>query len=171
METFAITVLMFFIMVIGLSYGQGSYITLPTYYHDGMVMQADQDETLIWGFTNNLLQPVYVTVSCDLEGRASPHKTFLVSYPENFKNLTADEGVWEVRYLETRENGDICSIEFQQVGSYFLLNNIIFGDIWICSGQSNMVWPMYAMYRYEIYLEGWVFVKNVAPLFRAAGIA
>ena len=147
METFAITILMFFIVVIGLSYGQVSYITLPTYYHDGMVMQADQNETLMWGFTNDLLQPVYVTVSCDLEGRASPHKTFLVSYPENFKHSTADEGVWEVRYLETRENGDICSIEFQQVGSYFLLNNIIFGDVWICSGQSNMAWPMYAMYN------------------------
>ena len=146
MGTLAITIFKF-LMVIGLSYGQNSYVTLPAYYHDGMVMQADQSQTLIWGFTTNLLQPVMVTVSCDLEGRAIPHKTYLASYPEDFKQSTADEGVWEVIYLETRENGDVCSIEIEQLSSYFLLNNIIFGDIWICSGQSNMVWPMYAMYN------------------------
>ena len=112
-----------------------------------MVMQADQSKTLIWGFTTNLHQPVMVTVSCDLEGRAFPHKTYLASYPKDFKHsTTAVKGLWEVRYLETRENGDVCSIEIKQA-SYFLLKNIIFGDIWICSGQSNMVWPMYAIYN------------------------
>ena len=25
------------------------------------------------------------------------------------------------------------------------MNNIQFGDVWICSGQSNMEWPMYAI--------------------------
>ena len=146
MGTSTITILKLF-MIIGLCYGQDSYITLPAYYHDGMVMQADQDETLIWGLTNNLLDPVLVTVSCDLGGLAVPSKTSMVSYPESFQHSTTDEGVWEVRYLEMRQNGDVCSIEFQQENSYFLLNNVIFGDVWICSGQSNMVWPMYAMYN------------------------
>ena len=87
METLAITIIKF-LMIIGLSYAE---VTLPAYYHDGMVMQADQDQTLIWGFTTNLLQPVMVTVSCDLEGRAFPHKTYLASYPNNFKHSTAVE--------------------------------------------------------------------------------
>ena len=45
-------------------------ITLPAYYHDGMLMQADHDERLIWGLMNYLLDPVLVTVSSDLEGLA-----------------------------------------------------------------------------------------------------
>ena len=45
-------------------------ITLPAYYHDGMVMQADHDERLIWGLMNYLLDPVLVTVTSDLEGLA-----------------------------------------------------------------------------------------------------
>ena len=143
METLAIKMIKF-LMIIGLSYAE---VTLPAYYHDGMVMQADQDQTLIWGFTTNLLEPVLVTVSCDLEGRTIPHKTYLASDPEDFKQSTADEGVWEVIYPDARENGDTCSIEIEQLSSYFLLNNVIFGDVWICSGQSNMVWPMYAMYN------------------------
>ena len=38
-------------------------LTLPAYYWDGMVFQADQDQTLIWGFTTDNLS-VDVTVRC-----------------------------------------------------------------------------------------------------------
>ena len=122
-------------------------ITLPAYYHDEMVMQADQDQTLIWGFTTNTDIPVMVTVSCNLEGKMAQHKTWLVADPKDFKHSTANGYVWETVYPETRNNGDICSVEIEQEDSFVLLDNIIFGDVWICSGQSNMVWPMYAIYN------------------------
>ena len=55
-------------------------ITLPAYYHDGMVMQADHDERLIWGLMNYLLDPVLVTVTSDLEGLAHHKGIFTKNY-------------------------------------------------------------------------------------------
>ena len=40
-------------------------LTLPAYYWDGMVFQADQDQTMIWGFTTDDNLPVDVTVRCE----------------------------------------------------------------------------------------------------------
>ena len=55
-------------------------ITLLAFYHDGMVMQADHDERLIWGLMNYLLDPVLVTVSSDLEGLAHHQGIYLQKF-------------------------------------------------------------------------------------------
>ena len=52
-------------------------LSLPKYYADGMVFQADQDRTMIWGFTNEADLEVMATVTCDLRGEPAPHKTHL----------------------------------------------------------------------------------------------
>ena len=71
-----------------------------------------------------------------------PHETGLVTDP---KDSAANGYVWETVYPETTYSGDICSLEIKQEDSFLLLNNIIFGEVWRRSGQSNMVWPMYAI--------------------------
>ena len=41
-----------------------SFVTLPAYYDNGMVLQADTDNLLIWGFTTNTEVEVTVEFSC-----------------------------------------------------------------------------------------------------------
>ena len=41
------------------------------------------------------------------------------------------------------EGGDICEISVSQEGKIEVaISDVLFGDVWICSGQSNMEWPM-----------------------------
>ena len=54
----------------------------------------------------------------------------------------ADGTVWEVIFPTAQGNGNICSIQIEQEASLILLENVVFGDVWVCSGQSNMEWSM-----------------------------
>ena len=91
-------------------------LTLPSYYWDGMVFQADQDETMIWGFTSDNSLPVDVTVRCDssetrLRADASDFTTAAAS------KASEDGFIWEVIYREVRNNGDLCVIVIEQAAA------------------------------------------------------
>ena len=118
-------------------------LTLPAYYWDGMVFQADQDQTMIWGFTTDDNLPVDVTVRCE------SNETRLRADPRDFKltKARADGFIWEVIYDEVRKNGDLCAIIIEQEDSLLFLDNVVFGDLWFCSGQSNMNWPMQSIFN------------------------
>ena len=120
-------------------------LTLPSYYWDGMVFQADQDETMIWGFTTDDSLPVDVTVRCESS------ETRLRADPSDFTTTASkaseDGFIWEVIYREMRNNGDLCVIVIEQAESVLFLDNVAFGDVWFCSGQSNMNWPMQSIFN------------------------
>ena len=41
------------------------------------------------------------------------------------------------------EGGDICEISVKQEGqAEVFISDVLFGDVWVCSGQSNMEWSM-----------------------------
>ena len=114
-------------------------LTLPSYYWDGMVFQADQDETMIWGFTTDDTLPVLVTVRCDIKTDSQPVEAVLRAEPKDFKSKSkADAFIWEVIYEEERANGDSCIMVMEQGDSAVFLDNTVFGDVWFCSGQNNM---------------------------------
>ena len=58
-------------------------LRLPTYYMNNMVFQADQDQTMVFGFTTEPDLPVLVTVSCEEEEKV----TFLEAQPAGFKAI------------------------------------------------------------------------------------
>ena len=39
-------------------------------------------------------------------------------------------------------SGDSCTIEITNLLEIIVLEDILFGDVWFCSGQSNMGWAM-----------------------------
>ena len=46
--------------------------------------------------------------------------------------------------------GDNCEIRVNQDGqAERLIQDILFGDVWVCSGQSNMEWPMGSIFDAE----------------------
>jgi sialate O-acetylesterase len=99
---------------------------------DGMVLQRDTD-CLIWG-------------------KALPKTTVTVSLDGKTLNTTADvNGKWEVSYPAHKFGGPYVLSITTGNGEEKMISGVLFGDIWVCSGQSNMEMPV---------ATGWGHVKN-----------
>ncbi|MBL1217032.1 MAG: DUF1080 domain-containing protein [Planctomycetes bacterium] len=102
-------------------------VTLPSVLSDGMVLQQQRDAVPIWGRASAgeqiqitadwLTEPV--TTTADARGRWSAD----ISTPD------ADMGSHQVRIVGNNT---------------LVLSDVLIGEVWICSGQSNMEWPMRA---------------------------
>jgi len=96
-------------------------VRLPLLVSDGMVLQRDTN-ILIWGW-------------------ADADEKITLSFNGKTHNTTADsDGKWKVM-LSTSEAGGPYDMEINAVNQ-ITLKNILIGDVWICSGQSNMDLPM-----------------------------
>lgn len=107
---------LFFLIYLSLSFSYGQ-IKLPKLISDSMVLQRNS-KVKLWGW-------------------ASPGETVKLSFSQKEYTATADgNGKWTI-ILPPRPAGGPYSMTFS--GSNTIeLKNILFGDVWICSGQSNM---------------------------------
>jgi sialate O-acetylesterase len=96
-------------------------VKLPQLVSDGMVLQRNQP-IKIWGWASPL-EKVGVTFN-----------------KREYKTVTDDAGNWSVQIPSTKAGGPY-SLKID-ASNHIILNNIIFGDVWFCAGQSNMVTPM-----------------------------
>lgn len=107
-------------------------LRLPRIYGDGMVLQRDA--------------PVQI------HGWASPGAGIALSFGDSTYTTHADSGgKWTVTLLP-RPAGDPFAMRIASGRDTLTLRDILFGDVWVCSGQSNMELPM----------------KRVRPLYEAA---
>lgn len=98
-------------------------VKLPAFFSDGMVMQQQTNANL-WGMaTPN--QTVKVTTGWD-------NRTYQVK--------ADDGGNWKLSVVTPKAGGPYA-IHFDD-GERKTLQNILIGELWICSGQSNMEMPM-----------------------------
>lgn len=98
-------------------------ITLPALVGDNMVLQQ-QSEVSLWG-----------------KAKARATVTVLTSW--NGKKYTAQsatDGTWRMK-VSTPVAGGPFTISLSD-GEALLLKNILIGEVWVCSGQSNMSMPM-----------------------------
>lgn len=98
-------------------------VQLPAFFSDGMVMQQQ--------------------ATANLWGTATPRKTVTLTTGWDGKTYraTADtQGKWNMS-VTTPSAGGPYSLTFSD-GELTVLNNILIGELWICSGQSNMEMPM-----------------------------
>lgn len=103
--------------------GTQAKVRLPGIFSDHMVLQRNT-EVKLWG-------------------KASPNKT--VSIKTSWDNKTYNtesngNGKWNCQ-VKTPEAGGPYYIEFSD-GETLVLNDILIGEVWLCSGQSNMEMPM-----------------------------
>ncbi len=96
-------------------------VRLPQLISNGMVLQRDA-KIKIWGWA----QPgEKITISLN-------HK--------KYTTITKPDGEWQVESAPMKSGGpytmDISA------SNHITINNILIGDVWFCSGQSNMVLPM-----------------------------
>lgn len=103
--------------------GLQAKVTLPSFISDNMVLQQKADVAL-WGASDKG-KKVTVTPSWG-------KKTYTVT--------TDDEGKFFLR-IPTLSAGGPYTITFND-GEKTILNNVLLGEVWFCSGQSNMEMPM-----------------------------
>ncbi|WPP53091.1 sialate O-acetylesterase [Catalinimonas niigatensis] len=77
-------------------------------------------------------------------GTADPGGTVQVSLGGNSQTAEADaEGKWAVEFAEM-EAGGPYELEIVGEDTTIVLQDILIGDVWLASGQSNMEWPLSA---------------------------
>ena len=98
-------------------------VKLPKIFSDNMVLQQQ-------------------TV-CNLWGTAAANKTVKVTTSwdkQTYKVQAAEDGSWKVQ-VRTPQAGGPYDISFND-GKETVLKNVLIGEVWICSGQSNMEMQM-----------------------------
>ncbi|MES2418836.1 MAG: sialate O-acetylesterase [Bacteroidota bacterium] len=98
-------------------------VKLPSIIADGMVLQQ-QARVSLWGW-------------------ASPGEKITVkeNWSQQFVTTTAsDKGEWAVK-LKTPKAGGPYTLVFNGINK-IEVNNVLIGEVWLCSGQSNMEFPL-----------------------------
>ena len=98
-------------------------VRLPQFFSDNMVLQQ-QTECRIWGW-GEPGKKVQVITSWDKKGHPA---------------TAGKDGRFQVT-VQTPEAGGPYTIDFRD-GDVVQLNNVLIGEVWICSGQSNMEMQM-----------------------------
>ena len=118
-------------------------VTLPPVFADDMVLQQQTDVAL-WG-----------------KAEAGRKVTIKPSWSKAKVVVSSDEhGRWSAR-LATPQAGGPYSITFDD-GEKCTLNNVLIGEVWICSGQSNMEMPMKG-YKGQPVKDAPLFILNADP--------
>lgn len=97
-------------------------ISLPNIFSNDMVLQR-ASEVMLFGW-------------------ASPNEEFEIYTGWNDKTFeikTGNDAEWELAVL-TPGAGGPYEIRFKGKNNEVVLNNVMLGDVWLCSGQSNMEW-------------------------------
>ena len=112
-------------------------VSLPNFFGDNMVLQRDKPIP-VWGW-------------------ASPKEKITVQFDHQTKTTKADKsGKWMIKLDDENAGGPYALIIKGKNTINF--NNVMVGEVWICSGQSNMEMP----------IEGWGKINNYEKEIAAA---
>lgn len=104
--------------------------SLPGFFTDNMVLQRDT-EVPLWGW-------------------ADPGEKIIASFAGQSVTATAGaDGTWSLKLapISASSEGQTLTISSAEAGpdAAQKLANIVVGDVWLCSGQSNMEWNLNAV--------------------------
>jgi sialate O-acetylesterase len=112
-----------FLILLFFSFTASATIQLPTFFSDGMVLQQ-QTNAALWGWAKPKASVKVIT-----------------SWNKKIYTIIANEkGKWNVK-VATPIAGGPYSISISD-GAPIIIKNILIGEVWFCSGQSNMEMPM-----------------------------
>ena len=132
-----------FLLIAVSSAANSEEFRIANIFTDNMVLQRNQDFSIWgWGDTDT---PVTIQLQ---------EQSVTVSPNEN--------GKWEAK-LEAIDLGDPFSITISSGQNSVELNNVLAGDVWICSGQSNMEWVVQQAGnpQQEIANSDWPLIRHV----------
>ena len=111
-------------------------VTLPRVIGSNMVLQRDM-EVPIWGWAAPG-EEITITLSAEAEDAAPLFSTTVM--------VSDAEGNWQTE-LPAMEAGGPYTLRVYGLGNpapTIELTNVLFGEVWVCSGQSNMEWSVRA---------------------------
>lgn len=95
-----------------------AHVELPTLLRSNMVLQRD--------------------VPVHLWGKCTPEEKIAVQFQKHtFRTRTDENGNWDITLDSYPAGGP-----YNLIINRDTLKNVFVGDVWVCSGQSNMEWPL-----------------------------
>ena len=116
---------------LGAALGVQAKVVLPGIFGDNMVLQQ-QSEAQFWG-------------------KAAPGKKVTIRPSWSTKSITADvgkDGRWRAA-VPTPEAGGPYTVELSD-GERLTLRDVLIGEVWLCSGQSNMEMPVRGFFNQPV---------------------
>lgn len=102
-------------------------LKLPSIFGHHMVLQRDADIP-VWGW-------------------AGPNADVSVTFAGNTVTAKADgEGYWSTRLAPLPGSSHALQMKIASGSEQLILSNIVMGEVWVCSGQSNMQWAVSQSY-------------------------
>ncbi|KAK3548559.1 hypothetical protein QTP70_014478, partial [Hemibagrus guttatus] len=102
-----------------------------SYYGEHMVLQKAPEKAVVWGYGTTGAE-----VQISLAGPQS----------EQVKSVSVLDGIWKV-ILDPVQAGGPYNLTVVQKGSKIVLTDVLFGDVWLCGGQSNMAFTLGQVYN------------------------
>jgi len=112
------------ILILNLPFLIFAEIKLPAIFSDNMLLQQNT-QVNIWG-------------------KADANKTVIIKMSwskKTIKTIADESGNWKTSFATPATDGKSQTITISD-GKTITLNNILLGELWFCSGQSNMEMPM-----------------------------
>jgi len=122
-------------------------LRFANYYQDHMVLQRAPERAIVWGYADTFNTPITLTMDNKVYHTISSSSS-ADSVGASIWAVTLDaqpqEGPFQVKVTHPLANGSLETIA---------LNDVLFGDVWICSGQSNMEFPVIRMFNASVEIE------------------
>jgi sialate O-acetylesterase len=112
-----------------------------------MVLQRAPQRAIIWGYTDTFNAPILLTMNNKIyHTRSSSSSSDGTNGSIWSVQLDAqtEEDPFQVKVTQPLPNGTLETIT---------LDDVLFGDVWVCSGQSNMGFSLNRMFNASIEIE------------------
>jgi sialate O-acetylesterase len=110
------------------------------YIQDHMVLQRAPQRAIVWGYgdaskltTLTMNDKIYTTISRSEPTNAQNETIWSVTL-----DAVSDEGPFDIHVTQPSANGTLVTIT---------IHDVLFGDVWLCSGQSNMQFTVSMMFN------------------------
>lgn len=102
-------------------------LKLPSIFGHHMVLQRDMENPM-WGW-------------------ADPNASVAVTFAGETVTTKADaEGAWKLKLPSLPGSSHALQMKITSGAESLILSNIVMGEVWVCSGQSNMQWAVSQSY-------------------------
>ena len=120
---------------VALPYAESAELSVPHFFSDHMVLQQ-QCDAAIWG-------------------TASPGDEVMIYFKGNQSTAKADQtGRWRVTVKSGGADSQGAVLTIAAGSDTVTINDVLVGEVWIASGQSNMFWSMDRFPPYQELLDG-----------------
>ena len=123
-------------------------VRFANYYQDHMVLQRAPQRAIVWGYVDTFNTPITLTMDDKTYQTISSSTPSADDVSASIWSVSLDpqpeEGPFQVKVTQPLANGTRETI---------VLNDVLFGDVWVCSGQSNMGFSVNRMFNASIEIE------------------